>query len=608
MSGPIPNEEGLRALGRQVDEHASSPAAAAPPATPPGGGSGGPGGEPGGGTGSGSGGSGRRGRHGRTKPPRSRRRRRVTRALIALGVVVVLLAGAAAGYAWYLNHEVHRIAVKGLSNAPTKGVDAGTENILMVGSTSRCALKVQNPAYGLCTQGVTGINSDVVMVLHLDPANHTVSILSIPRDLFVPNARSPTTKLNPTGANKIDAALLNGPGQLVAAIEEDFGIPIQHYVELNFDTFANVVTALGGITMYFPEPVFDAYSGLNVQTTGCRHLNGVEALQVVRARHLQYKSPTVTASTPHTWPQENQSDLARIVRDHEFLRVLATAVAKRGLSSPTTDLSLVNAVAPQLTVDSGFSASDMVTLVLTYHGVDVNQSPQLTVPVLVANFGSYTFKGGTYGDVEFPTEPQDQSTVDQFLGVTVDANTMAGGSLPSPSSVTVSVLNGTGAATQAGTTAQALGNLGFKVVGTGDTTPVGQQSETVVTYAQKTPADEAAAELVARSLSGAVIMANGPTTDGAQVTVTTGTDFSVNASAPAPTTTTTAAKPNAKAKGKAGSTATTTTTAPPSTTTSTTTASGTTGGSSAFAAPSSPDEGLSAWDPRACTAKGGEGS
>ena len=608
MSGPIPNEEGLRALGRQVDEHASSSAAATPPTAPSGTGAGGSGGS--GGSGNGPGGSGRRGRHGRAKPPRSRRRRRVTRALIAVGVVVVLLAGAAAGYAWYLNHQVHRITVKGLADAPTKGVDAGTENILMVGSTSRCALKVQNPAYGLCTQGVTGINSDVVMVLHLDPANHTVSILSIPRDLFVPNARSPTTKLNPTGANKIDAALLNGPDQLVAAIEEDFGIPIQHYVELNFDTFANVVTALGGITMYFPEPVFDAFSGLNVQTTGCRHLNGIEALQVVRARHLQYKSPTVTATTPHTWPQENQSDLARIVRDHEFLRVLATAVAKRGLSSPTTDLSLVNAVAPQLTVDSGFSASDMVTLVLTYHGVDVNQSPQLTVPVLVANFGSYTFKGGTYGDVEFPAEPQDQSTVDQFLGVTVDANTMAGGLLPSPSSVTVSVLNGTGAATQAGTTAQALGHLGFKIVGTGDTTPVGQESETVVTYAQKTPADEAAAELITRSLSGAVIMANGPTADGAQVTVTTGTDFSVNASAPAPTTTTTAPKANDKTKGKAGSAATTTTTAPPSTvtTTSTTTTSGSTSGSSAFAAPSSPDEGLSAWDPRACTAKGGEGS
>ena len=44
---------------------------------------------------------------------------------------------------------------------------------------------------------------------------------------------------------------------------------------------------LGGITMYFPMPVFDAYSGLNVRTTGCIHLNGYRALQVVRARHLQ---------------------------------------------------------------------------------------------------------------------------------------------------------------------------------------------------------------------------------------------------------------------------------------------------------------------------------
>ncbi len=101
------------------------------------------------------------------------------------------------------------------------------------------------------------------MILHLNAAKGTVSILSIPRDLFVPERRVAD------GANKIDAALVEGPSQLVSAIEEDFGIPIQHYVELNFDTFAGVVDALGGIKMYFPEPVFDAYSGLNVQTPGC---------------------------------------------------------------------------------------------------------------------------------------------------------------------------------------------------------------------------------------------------------------------------------------------------------------------------------------------------
>ena len=250
-----------------------------------------------------------------------------------------------AGYAWYLNHEIHRIDVRGLSDVPTSGAEAGTETILMVGSTDRCALKVQNAAYGLCSQGVNGVNSDVVMLLHLDPRRHTVSILSVPRDLFVPNART-------TGANKIDAALYQGPSQLVAAINEDLGIPVQHYVVLNFDSFANVVNALGGVRMYFPEPVYDAYSGLKQLTPGCVPLNGVQALQVVRARHLQYKGPGITTDLPEFWPSENLSDLARIRRDHEFLRVLASAVAKQGLSDPITDERLVAGLAPQLEVDS----------------------------------------------------------------------------------------------------------------------------------------------------------------------------------------------------------------------------------------------------------------
>ena len=101
-------------------------------------------------------------------------------------MVLVLIAGAAAGYGWYLNHEIHHIDLRNLTSAPVKGDDAGTENILMIGSTDRCALKVQNPAYGLCSQGVNGVNSDVVMILHLNPTNHSVSILSIPATFSSP--------------------------------------------------------------------------------------------------------------------------------------------------------------------------------------------------------------------------------------------------------------------------------------------------------------------------------------------------------------------------------------------------------------------------------------
>jgi LCP family protein required for cell wall assembly len=548
-SGLLPNGEGLQALGLQIDKQR----------------------KPG-------------------KAKHAKRRHRVKWTLGIIGVVVVLLAGAVAGYAWYLNSQITRIVVKHLVPAPTKGVDVGSQNILLIGSTDRCALTVQNPAYGLCSQGVNGVNSDVVMIAHLNPANHQISLLSIPRDLFVPNARV-------EGAYKIDAALYEGPGQLVNAIEEDFGIPIQHFVELNFDSFANVVNALGGIKMYFPEPVYDAYSGLDIQTTGCIALNGINALQVVRARHLQYKPPSVTTDDVDYWPYDPQSDLARIRRDHEFLRVLATAVAHQGLTNPIADAQLISNVAPQLVVDSGLSTSDMVDLILAFHGTNAYSVPQLTLPVMVDQFGNYYYQGSDFGDIEFPTEPQDHQVIDQFLGVTSNTDTMNGGDLPAPGAVSVSVVDGSGTYDQA-TTASALEALGFDVVGTGETEVVGDEVETLVEYDQATPAVQAAAQEVAQSLSGQVIMAFAPTTDGAQVTVVTGTDFAVNQPAslvPSSTTTT----PPVKAKGTEKASTTTTTSPTPTTTTLPTPQN--------FSAPTAPVEAFQPWDPRSCTASGGEG-
>jgi LCP family protein required for cell wall assembly len=527
-----------------------------------------------------------------TRPRSSKRRRRLRRTLVALGLVVVLIVGGVGGYAWYLNHLVHRINVKGLTAGETHGTESGTENILLVGSTDRCALKKQYIGYGICSQGVNGINSDVVMILHLNPNTHAVSILSIPRDLFVPNART-------TGANKIDAALYQGPTQLVAAIQEDFGIPIQHYVELNFDSFASVVNALGGINMYFPEPVYDPDSDLDVTTVGCHHLNGFHALQVVRARHMVHKGPGVTSDDPANWTPEAQSDLARIRRDHEFLRVLATAVAKKGLSNPLTDRDIITGVAPDLTVDNGLSATHMLNLVLTYHSVNVNSAPQLTIPVLEDTFGSYQYEGGDYGDIEFPVQPNDQSVVNQFLGISASTNSMTGTPLPKPAQVTVSVANGTGVTNQAATTSAALGALGFHMTELGDTTPVGQEAETVVYYGSKSPSVVAAAQMVERSISGSVTLGYDPSMvlGGAEVTVDTGTSFSVNAPTPKTPATTTTTKTKGKGKGKGG---TTTTTVAPTTTT-------TTSPSSGFAAPTSANEALEPWDPRSCTASGGEG-
>jgi hypothetical protein len=227
----------------------------------------------------------------------------------------------------------------------------------------------------------------------------------------------------------------------------------------------------------------------------------------------------------------------------------------------------------------------------------VNSAPQLTLPVEVDQFGSYTYQGGSYGDVEFPSEPQDHAAVDQFLGLKANADTYSGGALPAPSTITVAVMNGSGAYNQATDTAQSLKALGFNIGTVGDTTPVGQEAETVVYYSSKTPAELAAAQAVANSMSGSVIMADDPSqvSPGSQVTVVTGTQFAVNPP-PAPPTTT----PTSAATG-----ATTTT---GSSGAGTTGNSGSSSSNGAFAPPTSTITPLAAWDPRSCTASGGEGT
>jgi LCP family protein required for cell wall assembly len=502
---------------------------------------------------------------------RTRRKKRSKKKIIfsTIGILLVLIIAAVGWDAWQLYHKLHHVEVHNLTASV-----GGAENILVAGSTNRCNLKVQNAQWGFCSEGVTGVNSDIIFIVHLVPKTHTISLLSIPRDTFVPNARSGAQ------AYKIDAALYQGPSQLVNAVQEDFGIPIQHYAEVGFDGFVNIVNAIGGIKMDFPMPVYDSESYLNIQTAGCKTLNGVEALQVVRARHLQYKAPGITTNDTYYWPQENESDIARIVRTHEFIRVLASTVSAKGIKDPVTDQKLVDAIAPQIQVDSGLSTSEMISLLQEFHGVNVNKVPQYTLPIVTTNFGDYVYNDNDYGDVVFPIEANDQQTINQFLGVSNSINSMTGKTLPKPSTINVNVVNGSGTADQASQVTTGLQSLGFNMVGQPtDSTPLSEEAnETVVYYSG--PKTEADAITVARQLSGYVILAQDANmvTNGSEVTVLTGTDATVNS-------------PSSSSISK---TATSTANSP-------TTNSSTSASTSSIGVVSPNNQGLSAWDPRACT-------
>ncbi|MCW3035512.1 MAG: cell envelope-related transcriptional attenuator [Actinobacteria bacterium] len=326
-------------------------------------------------------------------PGRRLWQRRAVAACLALVVLAAMAAAGADAYAHWRFGQVTKVNLHQALRAPT-AAEKTSENILIVGNNTRTGLAPQDAQLFGSPQEVGGARSDVTMVLHLDPAKGTASLLSIPRDLFVP--LPPHSMSGPVG--KIDAALNDGPENLVTAITSNLGIPIDHYVSINFDGFQSVVNALGGIDLYFPTPLRDSLSGLNIAQTGCQHLGGFQALAVVRARHLQYFAGG-------SWSTDPLSDLGRIRRDQAFLRVLVHEAKTKGFDNPLRAQATIASLVHQVTIDSGFSFGDMLSLLRTYRGLNPDTVPTATLPISVAL--NYHWKGGAYGDVDMPAEPQE---------------------------------------------------------------------------------------------------------------------------------------------------------------------------------------------------------
>jgi LCP family protein required for cell wall assembly len=396
------------------------------------------------------------------------------RRLVAAGILLALFVGLAvatgAGYARFRFDQVRKVHLSNL-RAPLASKSRPSVNILIVGNNTRTGLAPQDAQLFGSPQQVGGARSDVTMVLHLDPATGAASLLSIPRDLFVP---LPAHSMS-GAVGKIDAALNDGPDNLVAAISGSLGIPIDHYVSINFDQFQNVIDAVGGISMNFPMPLKDSLSGLNVTRAGCQLLNGFQALAVVRARHLEYY-------TNGQWSSDPLSDLSRIRRDQTFLRVLVSTIKTKGLNNPLRAAAVLSRVVHDITIDSGLSESDMLGLGTEYRNIDPSKVPTLTLPVTVV--GNYSFAGGTYGDVDFPSQPQDAQVIAQFLGVPARASNppQLSGALRGASGTSIDVQDISGVAGNAQKVARQLEQLGFRVTSRTQRAAPAQPTETVVRY------------------------------------------------------------------------------------------------------------------------------
>jgi anionic cell wall polymer biosynthesis LytR-Cps2A-Psr (LCP) family protein len=177
----------------------------------------------------------------------SRRRSRRSwpqRLLIAFNIFLVMACLATAGTLTLVRQKLSKVQVVslGVSLAPQVSADE-PRNILIIGTDSAARLDPKDPVRRQRPQGED--LADVIMVMRLDPKTNTASLLSIPRDSWLPIA--------PFGTKaKINSAIAgpNGPQNLIETIKENFAISIDNYVEIDFEGFRGLVQALGYVPVY----------------------------------------------------------------------------------------------------------------------------------------------------------------------------------------------------------------------------------------------------------------------------------------------------------------------------------------------------------------------
>ena len=465
-----------------------------------------------------------------------RRRRRILIGLAVLTIVVDLAVGFGTAYLRWRLGQIKRIDLPSLAvQEPGKPM-----NVLLVGSDSRARL-TGNDALQAGKDSVGGQRSDTIMVLHVDPDRRNGALLSIPRDLYVPIAGT-------TGSDRINSAFsLGGADALIATISTSLGININHYAEVDFVGFKDIIDAVGGVKVFVPAPARDLHSGLSVTQTGCVTLNGTQGLAWVRSRFYE-------ELVGGQWRADTSSDLGRIRRQQDLLRKMAKEASSEGKSNPLALNRLIGIGVDNLTLDSALSTSDLTDLAKRLRDIDPDSLDMFTLPTSFADVNG--------ASVLLLKDAEAKPIIDRINGVTnpepaVTTSTTVAAGL-TPAQVGLRVLNGVGVAGAANRAGTAFTGAGFTVVERGDA-DVSTYARTIVRYA---PGKLPAAQLVQQSLTGPAVLQEDRTLTGADVAVVVGQDFTgVKGAASATTPTTVAA-----AGAAAGVTATpTTATAPPTT-------------------------------------------
>jgi LCP family protein required for cell wall assembly len=293
--------------------------------------------------------------------------------------------------------------------------------------------------------------SDTLMLIRADPDTKTISLLSFPRDLDVPiycGSSASDSVGHVVTTDRINSAYSRcGSKGTVLTIKHLTNLPINYLITVNFHGFKEVVDKLHGVWMdvdrrYYNKntgAAYDNYANINLQP-GYQRLDGEQALDFVRFRHTD-------------------SDLTRLARQQEFVRAFKDQVAHN--FSFTELPSLVSTITHNIEVGEGgrvLQGDQVISYALFAQSLPPGHLFQQKIENVQCSLGCTA----SASDV--------QAAVDQFANPDVTAPKAANAAAlgrklkqtsPPASSVTVTVLNGSGVQGAAANTSYLLAQRGY---------------------------------------------------------------------------------------------------------------------------------------------------
>ena len=306
----------------------------------------------------------------RTRAAALRRRRPVLTVLVLILVCVLalVLVDAAA-----LSARLERLDLTAPAPAPgpqTPGAGAApAETWLIIGTDSRADAPAGPDRYGAATEADDGERADVIALLQPRPDGLTV--LVIPRDLIIGPSFFERRRLA--------VSYLSGPQSTVDLLCSELGVTTTHLITVDMAQFARIVDAAGGVDVDVDEPVHDESSGLDLPQAGTQHLNGIDALALVRSRHPQVRRDGGWVALSEEEGAARRSHYTGVV-----MRAVMTGLRERA-RNPLAAHSLAWTLSGNLGVDSATGLTGLIGLARTALGVGADSVEVVDVPAPVVN-------------------------------------------------------------------------------------------------------------------------------------------------------------------------------------------------------------------------------